>query len=70
LGIVDLFFHDSEHTYENMLWEYRTIWPYIRMGGGVLASHDTDWNTAFKDFVNKNGLTAIVPVHNLGLIKR
>jgi hypothetical protein len=70
LGMVDLFFHDSEHTYENMLWEYRTIWPYIRRGRGILVSHDIDWNAAFKDFTNMNDLTAMMPADNLGLIKR
>ena len=46
---VDLFFHDSEHTYENMFWEYQTAWQYVTKGG-VLASHDVDMNNAFADF--------------------
>jgi len=33
LGAIDVFFHDSEHTYETMLWEFKTAWPCLRAGG-------------------------------------
>jgi hypothetical protein len=46
---VDIFLHDSEHSYENMYWEYETAWGYIRKGG-LLLSHDISQNAAFKDF--------------------
>ena len=36
---LDLFFHDSLHTREHMLFEFRTAWPRLRTGG-VLASDD------------------------------
>ena len=53
LGKVDLFFHDSEHTYGNMWDEYQSVWPYISKRG-ILASHDINWNTAFADFTAVN----------------
>lgn len=65
---IDLFFHDSEHTYENMFWEYQTVWSYITKGG-VLASHDVDWNNAFIDF-SKNGNHKPVTIRNYGFIIR
>jgi hypothetical protein len=46
---VDIFFHDSEHTYENMLREYRIVYPYMDKGD-MLASDDVMWNDAFEDF--------------------
>ena len=46
---LDLFLHDSEHTYDNMLWEYETAWPHLT-SGDVLLSHDVLWNPAFADF--------------------
>jgi len=46
---VDIFHHDSEHTYETMTYEYKTIWPYLRQGG-LLLSDDVLWNKAFLDF--------------------
>jgi predicted O-methyltransferase YrrM len=49
LGSVDFFFHDSDHTYEQMMFEYSTVWPYLSPGG-VLASDDITWNEAFVDF--------------------
>jgi hypothetical protein len=49
---VDVFLHDSEHTYDNMLWEYRTVWPHLAKGG-VLLSHDIGWNSAFQDFARE-----------------
>jgi predicted O-methyltransferase YrrM len=49
VGQVDIFIHDSEHTYTNMLFEYQTAWPSIREGG-LLLSDDVNWNAAFHDF--------------------
>lgn len=49
LDEADVFLHDSEHSYENMLFEYKCVWPYLRAGGGLI-SHDINWNSAFTDF--------------------
>lgn len=49
LGTIDVFIHDSLHTYEHMLWEYRAAFPYIRPGG-LLFSDDAAWNSAFQEF--------------------
>lgn len=49
LGRIDVFIHDSEHTYKNMMFEYQTAWPSIRESG-FLLSHDVGWNSAFADF--------------------
>jgi len=38
-GEVGLFFHDSLHTREHMLFEFETAWPWIA-SGGVLAADD------------------------------
>lgn len=49
LKSVDIFLHDSEHSYENMKWEYQIVWPYLNCGG-LLLSHDIDANEAFPEF--------------------
>ncbi|MBA3317909.1 MAG: class I SAM-dependent methyltransferase [Gemmatimonadales bacterium] len=36
---VDMFYHDSLHTFEHMTWEFRTALPHIG-AGGILASDD------------------------------
>ena len=54
LGQIDVFLHDSLHTYDNMLFEYRTAWPFLKTGGLVL-SHDVGRNSAFFDFASEVG---------------
>lgn len=52
LGRVDLFYHDSDHSYVHQMWEYLSAWPYIPIGG-ILASDDLYHNTAFFDFIRQ-----------------
>jgi predicted O-methyltransferase YrrM len=49
---LDMFLHDSSHTYQHMLWEFRHLWPRLR-DGGLLVSHDVQMNAAFPEFVTK-----------------
>lgn len=46
---LDFFIHDSEHTYENMLFELKTAWKDLK-AGGVMICDNIDANSAFKDF--------------------
>jgi predicted O-methyltransferase YrrM len=52
LGTVDVFIHDSLHTYEHMIWEFETAHPFVR-SGGLIFSDDALWNNAFQDFARK-----------------
>ena len=56
LGSIDLFYHDSEHTYDMMMWEYETVLPYIK-DGGIICSDDVSWNSAFQDFCRNHKFT-------------
>ena len=38
-GEIGLFFHDSLHTREHMLFEFETAWPHLA-GGGYLVADD------------------------------
>jgi predicted O-methyltransferase YrrM len=49
VGVVDMFFHDSDHTYEHMMWEFTTVWPYLA-ADGLLVSDDISWNSSIRDF--------------------
>ena len=53
----DLFFHDSEHSYEAMRFEYGIAWKKLS-AGGVLGSDDVSWNAAFDDFLEEHGTRA------------
>lgn len=52
LKYADLFFHDSEHTYHNMMYEFKTMWPYLREKG-ILISDDFQVNDAFNQFAKE-----------------
>jgi predicted O-methyltransferase YrrM len=49
LGDLDVFVHDSLHTYEHMTWEFQSAWPRLRRGG-ALISDNVDFNRAFENF--------------------
>lgn len=56
LGRVDLFFHDSEHNYKTMIFEYDITWRYLATDG-LIVSDNIEFNNAFDDFVkSKNAL--------------
>jgi hypothetical protein len=49
LGKLDIFIHDSRHTYSVMFNEYKTVWPYLS-SSGLLISDDVTRNDAFRVF--------------------
>jgi hypothetical protein len=49
---IDIFIHDSLHSYDHMLFEYRTAWPYLSPNG-ILLSDDIDYNDAFPHFTSE-----------------
>lgn len=58
LPAVDLFFHDSEHTYSWQSFEYRTIFPRLS-STAVLLSDDVDASYAFLDFCRAHNLQCV-----------
>jgi predicted O-methyltransferase YrrM len=48
-GGLDLFVHDSLHTYRNMRREFEVAWPALQPGG-VLIADDVEGNQAFEQF--------------------
>ncbi len=56
---VDIFFHDSDHSYENMKFEFDTVLPYLSKNGYII-SDDIDKNSAFEEFVYKNNLMSFI----------
>ncbi|MBT3408461.1 class I SAM-dependent methyltransferase [Candidatus Woesearchaeota archaeon] len=63
---IDIFLHDSLHTYEHMFWEYNIAWKHLKKKG-LLLSDDVYFSKAFHKFSNiknkKNHIT-----HGFGLI--
>jgi len=52
VGPIDVFFHDSDHSYRNQMVEYELAWKYLNPGG-FLISDDISWSNAFQDFCRK-----------------
>jgi predicted O-methyltransferase YrrM len=75
LGQIDLFYHDSLHTFDHMTWEYQTAGRWLRPDG-VLASHDVRVadgllgifrENAFPAFCRHNGLRGVM-ARNSGFV--
>lgn len=67
LESVDAFLHDSEHTYETMMFEYETVWSNLK-DSGLLLSDDVRWNRAFNEFVVKNNPKRWITFDGLGAV--
>ena len=52
---IDIFIHDSLHTYQNMKYEFNTVWPHIKKNG-FLISDDVSENSAFMEFCEEKKL--------------
>jgi predicted O-methyltransferase YrrM len=52
---VDLFVHDSDHSYDNMMYEFRAVWPKLRPGG-MLVADNVELNDSFDDFCSSVGV--------------
>jgi hypothetical protein len=70
MGVVNLFVHDSLHTYRNMRREFEIVWPRLR-AGGVLIADDVERNRAFGELRRRDpALWRVVrdreeqPLHN------
>jgi len=66
---VDVFFHDSEHTYNNMIYEYRTVWPFIRKGGILLSDDIIRFGKAFQHFTSQVKRPAYA-FYRIGAVKK
>jgi predicted O-methyltransferase YrrM len=53
LGTLDLFIHDSLHTFKNMKQEFETSWSALN-SKGILISDDIDGNDAFLQMVKSH----------------
>jgi predicted O-methyltransferase YrrM len=66
---TDVFIHDSLHTYEQMLWEYRAAYPFLRPGG-LLISDDAAWNPAFTEFCREVGARRWAILRGVGFLQK
>lgn len=65
---IDVFLHDSEHSYKNMLWEFQTAWEYLKPTG-ILLSHNVNYSRAFPDFCENVGVKGHIIADMGGIVK-
>jgi predicted O-methyltransferase YrrM len=68
LGHIDVFLHDSDHSYENMSFEFEQALPRLEPGG-LLLSDDTHLHAAWDDFCTKHDLYPTRVAH-LGVTRK
>jgi predicted O-methyltransferase YrrM len=68
LESIDIFMHDSEHSYQTMMLEYCLSWKFLDKNG-YLISDDVFANDAFKDF-SENQESGKKMIGSLGLLKK
>ncbi len=67
---VDLFLHDSEHTYSHMKSEFDIVWPNLAVGG-ILLGDDAESNSAFERAVSQAGQRGdAVTFNGLGILRK
>jgi hypothetical protein len=52
LGAIDIFFHDSDHTYGHMMFEFEQAKRKLAPTSVVVAD-DISWNASLWDFADK-----------------
>ena len=67
LGEADVFYHDSDHTYDHMWFEFETALPFMRRDGLIVAD-DIAWSSATWDFAQHIGCHAFNHRGSQGLI--
>ncbi|MGH9679309.1 MAG: class I SAM-dependent methyltransferase [Candidatus Acidiferrales bacterium] len=66
---LDLFTHDSLHTYEHMKFEFEEAFPFLRPGG-ILIADDALWNESFWDFARAHALPNAEILHGVGVLRK
>jgi predicted O-methyltransferase YrrM len=56
---LDAFLHDSDHSYEHMMFEMSMAWSYLRPSGWLLCDN-VEANDSFTDFVRGVGASSCV----------
>jgi predicted O-methyltransferase YrrM len=65
LPSIDLFHHDSLHTFDHMTWEFETVFPHLT-SGGVLSSHDVAIAHSLRGIFQQNAFPAFCTRHQVG----
>lgn len=65
-----MFYHDSWHTYENMMFEYQMVWAALRPGGLLMSEYLPEVNDALKDFTKDKENEPVIIANNQFIIRK
>ncbi len=66
---IDLFFHDSDHSYSHVMFELKAVWPRISEGG-FFCSDDIAESNAWSDFLNSVNHKGLSVQSRLGICRK
>jgi hypothetical protein len=69
LGTVDVFMHDSEHSFDCMWFEFNAAWPALRPGG-ALISDDVNSTEAFSRFAAQEAREPVRLARGMALLRK
>ena len=69
LGTIDVFMHDSEHSFDCMWFEFNAAWPALR-SGGVLVSDDVNSTEAFARFAGQEARIPVRLARGMALLRK
>ncbi len=64
---VDIFFHDSDHTYENIMFELNEVWPKLS-DESIILIDNYDWTDAPLDFSKKMNIDILNIADDLAIL--
>lgn len=67
LGSIDLFFHDSDHSYKHQMSEYESVFPKLGRTG-LFSSDDVNFSWAYLDFCVQHGLKPFFLVTTMNVV--
>lgn len=66
LDTIDMFFHDSDHTYDHMMFEFEQARRKLPANGMIVAD-DIAWNASLWDFADRYRMPAYNYIGNMGV---
>jgi predicted O-methyltransferase YrrM len=69
LGTIDIFVHDSEHSFDCMWFEFNAAWPALRPGG-LLVSDDVNSTQAFGRFAAQEEREPVRLARGMALLRK
>jgi len=69
LGTIDVFMHDSEHSFDCMWFEFNAAWPALRPGG-LLVSDDVNSTQAFGRFAAQEGRDPVRLARGMAFLRK